>query len=144
MAYTGKANETAITIDGLAGVYRALSKLGAPVEEIRSANQEAGLVVMRTAKNISPVRSGKLRNSIRINKATTNVKILAGYKRVPYANPIHWGWFMDKRTGVKRNIKPNPFLARALGYNREQILKDYVKNLEKLINKYKAPTGKGN
>jgi hypothetical protein len=71
------------------------------------------------------------------------VKILAGYKRVPYANPIHWGWFLDKRTGVKRNIKPNPFLARALGYNRDQILNDYVKNLEKLINKYKPPTSKG-
>jgi hypothetical protein len=143
MAYTSKPNQTAITIDGLAGVYRALGKLGAPVEEIREANREAGLTVMRTAKNIAPVRSSKLRNSIRVNKATTNVKILAGYKRVPYANPIHWGWFLDKRTGVKRNIKPNPFLARALGYNREQILQDYVKNLEKLINKYKPPIGKG-
>jgi hypothetical protein len=136
MAYKPKANEQAIEIEGLAQLFTALKKLGAPVEAITKANQAAALPVVKTAKNIVPVQSGKLRNSIRMNRATTNVKVMAGYKRVPYANPIHWGWFLDKKTGVKRNIKPNPFLAKALGYNRDEILKNYTDQIQKLIKQF--------
>jgi hypothetical protein len=133
MAYKPKANERAIEIDGLPQLFAALKKLGTPVEAITEANRAAGMPVVQTARNIVPVKSGALRNSIRMNRATTNVKVMAGYKRVPYANPIHWGWFVDKKTGVRRNIKPNPFLAKALGYNRDEILKNYTNQIQKLI-----------
>ena len=142
MAYKPKANEQAIEIDGLAQLFTALKKLGAPVEAITEANKAAGLPVVQTAKNIVPVRSGKLRNSIRMNRATTNVKVMAGYKRVPYANPIHWGWFRDKKRGFNRNILPNPFMAKALGYTREEVVANYVANIQKLIKKHETTKGK--
>lgn len=139
MAYRTKANEQPLRIDGLAGLYKSLKAIGAPVEAIIEANEAAGLPVLRTAKNIAPVKSGKLRSTIKMSKATTNVKIRAGMKRVPYANPIHWGWFYDKNNFVTKNIKPNPFLSRALGYNRDEILMNYTKALKKLIDKYEPP-----
>jgi hypothetical protein len=45
---------------------------------------------------------------------------------VPYANPIHWGWF-------KRNIKPQPFFVKALGITRDEVYQTYYRNVNKLI-----------
>lgn len=139
MAVKLKANEQAITVKGIPELFAALKAIGMPVEAIIEANEAVGMPVMRTAKNIAPVRTGALRGSIRLGKATTNVKIRAGYQRVPYANPIHWGWFYDKNNFVTKNIKPNPFMARALGYNRDEILAKYVSEMKKLIDKYDPP-----
>jgi len=140
MAYTPKANEEAIRLDGLNQLFSALKALGAPVEAIEEANKAAAVPVMRTAKNIAPVRTGALRNTVRIGPAKTNVRIRAGLKRVPYANPIHWGWFYDKNNFITKNIRPNPFMSRALGYNRDEILMNYVKSMKKLIDKYEPPS----
>lgn len=139
MAYKPKANETSITVDGLDGLVRALKAIGTPVAAFKEANKEAAIPVMTTAKNIAPVKSGALRSTIRIGAATTSVKIRAGLKRVPYANPIHWGWFYDRNNFITKNIKPNPFMSRALGYNRDEILTNYVKAMQKLIRKYEPP-----
>jgi HK97 gp10 family phage protein len=139
MAYRPKANEESIQIEGLTQLFNALKAVGAPVEAIEEANKAAAQPVARTARNIAPVRSGRLRATIRVGPAKTNVKIRAGLKRVPYANPIHWGWFYDKNNFITKNIKPNPFMSRALGYNRDDILKQYVASIQKLINKYEPP-----
>ena len=139
MAVKLKANEEAITVDGLVQCIKALQAVGTPVEAIRAANEAVGGMVLRTAKNIAPVRSGDLRRTIKLGKATTNVKIRAGLKSVPYANPIHWGWFYDRNNFITKNIKPNPFMARALGYNRDEILTKYASEMKKLIDKYAPP-----
>ena len=139
MAVKLKANEQAITVDGLVQCIKALQSIGTPIEAIREANEAVGGMVVRTAKNIAPVRSGALRGTIKMSKATTNIKIRAGLRKVPYANPIHWGWFYDKKNFITKNIKPNPFMARALGYNRDEILTKYASEMKKLIDKYAAP-----
>ena len=140
MAYKPKANEQAVSVEGHDQLLKALKAIGAPVEAIIAANEAVGGPVLRTAKNIAPVKSGALRNTIKLSKATTNVKIRAGMKRVPYANPIHWGGFYDRNNFITKNIKPNPFMARALGYNRDEILANYVKQMKKLIDKYEPPS----
>ncbi len=142
MAYKPKANEQAIQVDGLAELFRALKAIGTPVEEIKAANKESGELVARTARNIVPVQSGALRKTIRVANVSTNVKIRAGSARVPYANPIHWGWFRDRKRGFNRNILPNPFMSKALGYTREEVVANYVANIQKLIKKHE-PTNKG-
>jgi len=142
MAYRPKANEQAISIDGLAECFRALRAVGTPVEAIKEANRESGEIVAKTARNIVPVQSGALRRTIRVANVSTNVKIRAGSARVPYANPIHWGWFRDRKRGFNRNILPNPFMAKALGYTREEVLRNYVTNIQKLIKKHESNKGK--
>ncbi len=142
MAYKPKANEQAIQVDGLAELFRALKAIGTPVEEIKAANKESGELVARTARNIVPVQSGALRKTIRVANVSTNVKIRAGSARVPYANPIHWGWFRDRKRGFNRNILPNPFMSKALGYTRDEVVANYVANIQKLIKKHE-PTNKG-
>ena len=124
---------TGIKVQGLNRSIRALKELGVPADEIKRAGSESGELVASEARKLVPVRTGRLRNSIRVSKALRKVTISAGNNRksrsgVPYANPIHWGWF-------KRNIKPQPFFTKALGITRDEVYRNYYDQLDKLIAK---------
>jgi HK97 gp10 family phage protein len=121
------SNTSGIKVKGLKSSIKALQAIGVDAAEIKAAGNEAGEIVAREARNLVPVRSGNLRNSIRVSKALNRVSISAGNNgKVPYANPIHWGWF-------KRNIKPQPFFTKALGITRDEVYQNYYRNVIKLI-----------
>lgn len=122
------AEQTGIKVQGLRELTRALHNVGVPKDAVKSAGIDAARLVVNEAKNLVPVRTGKLRDSIRLGATSYGkVTIRAGNNtRVPYANPIHWGWF-------KRYIRPQPFFAKALGYTRDEIYQNYFVRLEKLI-----------
>jgi hypothetical protein len=121
------ADPAGIKVAGYKQAIKALQAIGVPVAEIKAAGSEAGELVAGQARLLAPVRSGRLRNSIRVSKALNRVSVSAGNnKSVPYANPIHWGWF-------KRNIKPQPFFVKALGITRDEVYQNYYRSLDKLI-----------
>ena len=127
---------TGIKVRGFNQAIRSLRELGVPDDEIKRAGSESGELVANEARTLVPVRTGKLRDSIRVSKTLRKVTIQAGNNRksksgVPYANPIHWGWF-------KRNIKPQPFFVKALGLTRTEVYKNYFKQLDKLIREESA------
>ena len=121
------SNTSGIKVKGLRSSIKALQAIGVDAAEIKAAGNDAGEIVAREARNLVPVRSGNLRNSIRTSKALNKVSVSAGNNgKVPYANPIHWGWF-------KRNIKPQPFFIKALGITRDEVYQNYYRNITKLI-----------
>jgi len=121
------SNASGIKVKGYKAGIKALQAIGVPNDEIKAAGNRAGEVVAREARTLVPVRTGKLRNSIKVNNALKNVTIKAGNERsIPYANPIHWGWF-------KRNIKPQPFFVKALGITRDEVYRNYYRTLDTLI-----------
>ena len=125
-----------IKVRGFNQAIRSLRELGVPDNEIKDAGQEAGDLVANEARSLVPVRSGRLRDSIRVGRQLRRVVIQAGNNRttksgVPYANPIHWGWF-------KRNIKPQPFFVKALGITRDEVYRAYYDNIAKLVAKQNA------
>jgi hypothetical protein len=122
------ANES-IRVRGLNEAVRALKVVGVPAKEISQAGFEAGQIVAEEARTLVPVKTGKLKNSIRVAKQQRAVVVRAGGARVPYANPIHWGWF-------RRGIMPNPFFSRALKLNIEEVYTRYFENMNNLIAKY--------
>lgn len=65
----------------------------------------AGIVATR-ATQLAPKRTGRLAATIRPAGTQTQAIIRAGYARVPYAQPIHWGW-------PRRNIRGNPWMSTA-------------------------------
>lgn len=116
-----------VKVKGYKQAIKALKAIGVPAAEIKAAGSEAGELVAGQARLLAPVRSGRLRNSIRVSKALNKVSVSAGNnKSIPYANPIHWGWF-------KRNIKPQPFFVKALGITRDEVYRNYYRSLDKLI-----------
>jgi len=121
------AEPAGIKVKGYKQAIKALQAIGVPAAEIKAAGSQAGDLVANQARALAPVRSGALRNSIRVSKALNRVSVSAGNNRsVPYANPIHWGWF-------KRNIKPQPFFVKALGITRDEVYQNYYKTLDRLI-----------
>jgi hypothetical protein len=121
------AEPAGVKVKGYKQAIKALQAIGVPAAEIKAAGSEAGELVANEARGLVPVRSGALRNSIRVSKALNRVSVSAGNNRsVPYANPIHWGWF-------RRNIKPQPFFIKALGTTRDEVYRNYYRSLDKLI-----------
>ena len=121
------AQPAGIKVAGYKQAIKALQAIGVPAAEIKAAGSEAGELVAGQARTLAPVRSGALRNSIRVSKSLNRVSVSAGNNRsVQYANQIHWGWF-------KRNIKPQPFFVKALGITRDEVYQNYYRSLDKLI-----------
>jgi hypothetical protein len=126
-----------IKVEGLRDVMNVLKQVGVPTAEVSAASQQAAEIVAKSARTLVPVRSGRLRASIRSKKQARKVLVSAGNNgSVPYANPIHWGWFYDKENFIKKNILPNPFFSKALGLTREQVYRTYFDNINKMFNKY--------
>ena len=123
------ADASGIKVSGLKASIKALQAIGVPDAEIKAAGTAAGELVANEARSLVPVQSGALRDSIRVSKALTKVSVSAGNSgKIPYANPIHWGWY-------KRHIKPNPFFVKALGYTRDEVFKNYYAQIQNLIAK---------
>lgn len=121
------SNTSGIKVKGLRSSIKALQAIGVDAKDIKLAGNEAGEIVAREARGLAPVRTGSLRSTIRVSKALNKVSISAGNNgRVPYANPIHWGWF-------KRNIKPQPFFVKALGITRDEVYQTYYRSIDRLI-----------
>lgn len=126
------AEQTGIKVKNLKDITKALKAIGVPNDAVKQAGKDSAEAVMNEARSLVPVRSGKLRDSIRLAaNARGKVSIQAGNNRtsksgVPYANPIHWGWF-------RRGIKPNPFFSKALGLTRDEVYRNYFNQMEKLI-----------
>ncbi len=133
------AVQPGVKVTNLREINKALAAVGVPKDAIKDAGKESGELVASEARSLAPVRTGALRNSIRVGAtARGKITVLAGNNRtsksaVPYANPIHWGWF-------KRHIRPQPFFVTALGYTRSEIYDNYFKQIEKLIIQETAKT----
>jgi len=133
------AVQPGVKVKNLREINKALDAIGVPKDAIKDAGKESGELVASEARTLAPVRTGALRDSIRVGAtARGKITVLAGNNRtsksgVPYANPIHWGWF-------KRHIRPQPFFVTALGYTRSEIYDNYFKQMEKLIIQETAKT----
>lgn len=123
----------AIKIVGLDKARSAFRRLGVPAKEMSQAAHNAGLIVLREANLIVPVKTGKLKRTLRSASLQRGVVVRAGNSRVPYANPIHWGWF-------RRHIMPNPFFAKVLGYKAEEIYQTYFEQINKALDKARTNT----
>jgi hypothetical protein len=125
-----------VRVEGLRETIKQLEALGADKTEIVNANFQAAEILRRAALPNVPVRTGKLRSTLRSSKAKGYAQVAIGNARVVYANPIHWGWFYDKEWFIQKNIKPNLFLYRALGQTLDEILIKYDQDMQQLIDKY--------
>jgi hypothetical protein len=120
------ADPAGIKVAGLKQAIKALQQIGVPADAVKAANAQAAETVLAAARPLVPVRSGRLLGTLRATKALNRVSVSAGRASVPYANPIHWGWF-------RRHIQPTPFFVKALGYTREEIYQNYFQQLERLV-----------
>ena len=119
----------AVEVEGARQLRKALTELGDDaVDDLKVVNMEGVDIVLAEALTRVPVRSGRLYETVRGSATKTRGTIRAGFKKVPYAGPIHFGW-------PARNIEPNLFLYDAVDERRAEVIAVYKKNIGKLIKK---------
>lgn len=121
--------DTALKVTGGRELRATLKKAGLDLQDLKDAHQQVADMVRDIAAANAPVRSGRLRNSVRASGTKTSAIVRAGTARtVPYGPAVHWGW-------PNRNIAPNPFLWDAIQSSREQWTGMYLRELERIIAK---------
>lgn len=128
-----------VLVDGYRTAMRELKKcLGKELsKELTAAIREsAERIIIPAIQQETPVRTGRLRGSVKPGVRVSGMSIRAGTpKGIPYAGPIHFGW-------KKRNIQPNKFIYRGAQKSLPEfveevqgILREYEKRCSKRINR---------
>lgn len=107
-----------VQVQGLNETVRALQRAGADVADLKEVFAGIAAEAARIAASFAPVRTGRLRATIRGNRAKNKAVVMAGRARVPYAGAINYGW-------RARNIRPSNFLQRVdevMGTRAPQLL----------------------
>lgn len=118
---------TAVEIEGLNKVTRALKKYGVAVEDLKGAFQKIGTRLEMGAKQRVPVKSGKFQGSIRQSKRQNSVYLYAGGRRAMHAPYVEFG------TKYQRAQEP---MQRTLRANRRWGLQQIELEINTLISKY--------
>jgi len=127
--YRVEGRQGGVRVEGLNDTRRKLKKLGDDVnygDQFLAVNKTLADAVAADSKNYVPVLTGGLQGTIRAAASKTSGRVKAGYKAVPYAGPIHFGW-------PARFIKPQPFIYDAIDRRRDQIKDRYDQLVKKLI-----------
>jgi hypothetical protein len=120
-----------VEIDGARELRASMKRAGEDLTELATLNREAAGVVAVRAGGNAPRRTDTLASTVRFSGTKTAGVVRAGSAKVPYANPIHWGW-------PKRGIAANPFISEA-GTATEPIWTDvYLRGVNRIIDKIKG------
>lgn len=126
-----------VRVDGARELRRALKQAEIDAkDDIKDAHKSVAEIVVARARQLVPVAPadmatavpGLLRDSLRTGQTQTAAIGRAGRKSVPYAAPIHWGWF-------KRGIKPSLFLTKAASETEPKWVAEYEKKFDKILDK---------
>lgn len=123
----------AIEVEGAKELRAAMRRMDGRLDDLKDVHRAAGEIVASAARAIVPRRSGRLGETIRVDRRASGASVLAGRSRVPYAGPIHFGW-------PRRNIEPQPFLYDALDSRRDEVAAKYAAAVGVLVRKLDAET----
>jgi hypothetical protein len=108
-------------------------------KELKKVYVQSAAVVFRNAMPRVPVRSGRLKSTMRISSTVRSGSVRAGGKRsAPYAGPVHFGWPNRPNTAKSWQggpIAPNPFLYSALDARRDEVEFMFFRGLMKAAKK---------
>jgi hypothetical protein len=106
----------------------AVSKTAAK-SDLKTLHGDAAKIVKQDALGRVPVKSGRLRQSLRSSGTQRAGVVRAGFASVPYAGPIHFGW-------AKHHIRPQPFLYDAKDARHDEVVQSLEQAIDALIRKF--------
>jgi hypothetical protein len=127
--------QPAVQVEGLKELRAGFRSTGdrALPKALAKANKLAAQVVVEEALPNVPFRSGRLRATVKALGSQTAGKAKAGAAKVPYAAAVHWG--TGPRPGLRgpHNIARNPFLVDAADRVNTQIVDQYEKEIDRIL-----------
>jgi hypothetical protein len=134
------ASRGRIEVHGVKILINQLRKMdGETRNELKRVYVQSANVVYRNAMPRVPVRTGRLKSTMRVTASGRSGAVRAGGKRsAPYAGPVHFGW--PNRPNLARSwyggpIRPNTFLYSALDARREQVEEMFARGVHKAAKK---------
>jgi len=128
-----------IKTQGMKVLRRRLSVLDAGFDDLKELHEDVAKIVAFRASQLAPIgKTKELRDTIRASGTKTAGRVRAGFKRVPYAGPVHFGWATrpDFNKGWQGGpILPNPFLYDALDERHNEVFETYFKGVKKIQKK---------
>lgn len=119
-----------VRVEGGRQFRSSLKKATGQLSDLKATHAAAAAIAAEASASLAPHRTSRLRKTIRASGTNTAGIIRAGNNtRVPYAGPIHWGWF-------RRHIRPQPFLSQGARDSEGRwlpIYTDYVESAVQLI-----------
>lgn len=124
-----------VEIEGAKELRRALKQTGDAdlPKALREANRKAAELVVHAALPKVPVRSGRLKSSVKALASQSAGRAKAGSARVPYGPAVHWG--TGPRRGLRgpHNIARRPFLLDAAEQQTRQVGDTYQDEIERIL-----------
>lgn len=130
-----------VRVDGARQLRASLKRAGHDLGDLKAANAEVSRIVLADAKTRVPRRSGALAATLRGGSAATRATVSAGYARVPYAGPVHWGTPPGGRWGrgrTARGVRAQPFLTDAAKKTEPVWLLAYRRSVTRILAKVKG------
>lgn len=115
-----------VRIDGARQLRRELRAASGDLDRMKAAHSAAATAVAIAAAAAAPRRTGRLASTVRGSGTNTMATIRAGYARVPYANPIHWGW-------PRRGIRANPWMSETAQRTQPQWVGIYADRVQAIL-----------
>lgn len=129
-----------IEVQGVKVLQRRLAQMDDGTRtELKRVYIQSANVVYRNAMPRVPVRSGRLKETMRVSATLRSGSVKVGGKRsAPYAGPIHFGW--TTRPNLAKDIyggpiRPNPFLYSALDARRSEVEFMFARGIMKAARK---------
>lgn len=117
-----------VKVEGLATLRRTLRDAGEDMQELTRANAAAANIVSTAGRPRTPIRTGRLMATVKGRGLAARAVVTAGSpKRVPYANPIHWGW-------PDRGITWQPWLSDTARETEPVWLTAYSADVQRIAN----------
>lgn len=116
-----------LRVEGFAKLSKTLRQAEHDLDDLKDVNQRVSEIARDAIADEVPVGpTGRLRRSVRGNRAKSRATVTVGYASVPYGPPIHWGW-------PKRNIEPNKFGERGLEAAEPEIVRAYMDGIQEIL-----------
>jgi hypothetical protein len=119
-----------ITIRGHENLARTLRRAGADIGQMRAANDQAGGAIVKHARILCPVKTGRLQGSIRSKPLRGGVTVVASEGLV-YGPVQHWGW-------PAHNIRATLFLTKGFVQARSEVNRAYQEETRKAMAQVKG------
>ena len=122
------AQKPGVTTEGIRDLQRDLRAIDKKLPRELNKGLREGLekTVVPRAKQLAPVRSGRLRESIRAGGGGSKLYVRSA---LPYAGAIHWGW-------PARNIRRNPFIEQAVEERLDDVVEVMGDTVEELARRH--------
>jgi hypothetical protein len=132
--------QNVIEIKGLKRAMRLMKDLDGDFKtQFKNIHKGAADIVADEARRLAPVKTGRLRKSIRTSGTTKGGVIRIGKKKIPYAGRVTFGdptsLFGRIAVGGGIKIKGNPFFYEAADRQFTEVVEYYDEELEQILDR---------